>query len=216
MMSDTPNDKMESDLSPQDEEHLSLQLSKFHPSRSIDDAKIHSWATLMNQAAMEATEERLKKLRPKAPSQLATMKWSLAMDEAKEASAVADHSKAVSKSPVVHHTLRWWGAACAAVLILGGLAMTLLRDAQVVNDPTSSNLVATTANPTQVVGTGDLNRQTVRIVDNGVNWNAESGKAERSYLVDYEDSVELQDNNGNRVLISAPATKMVVVPVETY
>jgi hypothetical protein len=94
--------------------------------------------------------------------------------------------------------------------------MTLLRDAQVVNDPTSSNLVATTANPTQVVGTGDLNRQTVRIVDNGVNWNAESGKAERSYLVDYEDSVELQDNNGNRVLISAPATKMVVVPVETY
>jgi hypothetical protein len=138
------------------------------------------------------------------------------MDEAKEASAVADHSKTVSKSPVVHHTLRWLGAACAAVLILGGLAMTLLRDAQVVNDPTSSNLVATTANPTQVVGTGDLNRQTVRIVDNGVNWNAESGKAERSYLVDYEDSVELQDNNGNRVLISAPATKMVVVPVETY
>jgi hypothetical protein len=216
MMSDTPNDKMESDLSPQDEEHLSLQLSKFHPSRSIDDAKIHSWATLMNQAAMEATEERLKKLRPKAPSQLATMKWSLAMDEAKEASAVSDHSEAVSKSPVVHHTLRWWGVACAAVLILGGLAMTLLRDAQVVNDPTSSNLVATTANPSQVVGTGDLNRQTVRIVDNGVNWNAESGKAERSYLVDYEDSVELQDNNGNRVLISAPATKMVVVPVETY
>ena len=86
------------------------------------------------------------------------------------------------------------------------LALTMGILAFLYNSPEKNSMAAT----------GDLNRQAVRVVPQGVNWNKEKGIAERQFRVDFEDTIELRDKNGNRISVSVPSSRTVVVPVETY
>lgn len=194
-------------LSALEEEELVETLKGIRPSIPTQD-KIHSWALLMARASQEATEDSLRQLKPASPGEIPSMKWTLAMEEAAgpvihrsdEKRIPEDHAPVIPvKSGFSFKRRMTYAAAALLALTMGILAFLY-------NSPEKNSMAAT----------GDLNRQAVRVVPQGVNWNKEKGIAERQFRVDFEDTIELRDKNGNRISVSVPSSRTVVVPVETY
>lgn len=192
-------------LSSLEEEEMVDQLKALRPTMPSRET-IHSWAHLMARVSREATEEQLHHLKPSEPTPFSSMKWALAMEEAagngmpplKEPRESHKHPGGNFMKPA--YRKRFLYAAAATIALTAGVLALLIT-------PSEKN---------SMVSMGDLNRQAVKIVSEGVNWNKEKGIAERQYRVELEDTVELRDRNGKRITVSVPSTQTVVVPVETY
>ncbi len=193
-------------LSALEEEELVAALKELQPSLLSQD-KIHSWALLMERASQEASEDRIRQIKPASPGEITAMKWTLAMEEAAEqdANAILPVAPTASRpgtmtKPGFSFRKRMVFATAALVALTAGVLAFLHNSAE----------------ENSMAAMGDLNREAVRVVPEGVNWNKEKGIAERQYRVDFEDTIEFRDKNGKRVSVSVPSSRTVVVPVETY
>lgn len=179
---------------------------------TVDDARISKWAGMMDSAARMGTEKQLERLAPGKMHEFSKMRCSVAMDlasvsdsgESGETSAHTAHRAGGSAGKRALLSYRFYGIAAALLLVSVSLAL-------VFHDGVDEKGAALAEN-----SSAELNRQAVRVVEQGVNWNDEQGEAQREYQVDFEDSVEVTDGKGRRVLISVPKSRKVVVPVEVY
>ncbi|MEG2247491.1 MAG: hypothetical protein RSB88_01135 [Akkermansia sp.] len=175
----------------------------------VSEHQISSWARLMDDAARSETESRLSRLSPSGTSEMSQMRCTLAMERASTSNAVEvmhSNDQVEKKEKVArqwrHYVLRW-GSLAAGLCFLAIALSFLIPWGEDVSE-------------IEGISSADLNRTTSQIVEEGVDWNSEQGGAQRKYHVDYEDSVEVTDKKGNRVIVSVPSSKKVVVPVQVY
>lgn len=165
---------------------------------TVPEDKLKQWTKLMDQTAREVIEERLKDLKAASPAEFKLMRWLMSVENTSTPSVEKDTF--VHDIPP-HKRLKLWAMSAAAtfMLILGVLSFYRMD---------SENAA--------FVQKGDINRETLNIVDEGVHWNAEKGIAEKKYHVDYMDTLELVDKDGSLMEITLPSAQKVAVPVEIY
>lgn len=164
---------------------------------SVPVDKLNRWVKMMDNAAREATEERLRNLKANQPTEFKLMRWLMSVENT---SIEKESEGKVIDLPPRKRMRLWAMSAAATFLILAGVL----------------SLYPSGGKASSLVQQGDINRETVNVVEKGIQWNAEKGLAERTYQVKYKDSVEVIDHNGTQMNISVPATETVVVPVEIY
>lgn len=190
---------------------------------AVDDAQVSKWAGLMDAAARKGTEQRLERLSPAGMPEFSKMRCSVAMDlatagggaseiDSHDLSDVPAHGAGGTDSRKAWFSYRFYGIAATLLFALVSLPLVFQYGRDGV-DPLggrseSQGLAGNSS--------AELNRQAVRVVEEGVNWNDEQGGPQMQYHVDFEDSVEVTDGKGRRALISVPKSRKVVVPVQVY
>lgn len=165
---------------------------------TVPEDKLKAWARMMDEAAREVTEEKLRDLKAVPPTEFKLMRWLM---------SVENTSPTQEESPRKKSLVRWagnnikvWAASAAAtfIMILGILSY---YD----GDQPASNMVRS----------GDLNREIINVNEEGIVWNEEKGY-QKILSLDFKDTAVLKDENGNRMTVSGTSTEKVTVPVEIY
>lgn len=159
--------------------------------------KLDRWVRLMDEAAREATEERLKDLKANQPGEFKLMRWLMSVENTASGKHEAP-GKVVAFSPRKRFGMWAMSAAATFMAIFGAISLYPSQESQ------------------SLVRQGDFNREAVDVVEEGMVWNAEKGMAEKQFHVVVKDSVEVVDQDGRRMSISVPSSQKVVVPVEVY
>lgn len=159
--------------------------------------KLDRWVRLMDEAAREATEERLKDLKANQPGEFKLMRWLMSVENT--ASGQEETSKkVVAFSPRKRFGMWAMSAAATFMAIFGAISLYPANQSQ------------------SLVRQGEINRETVNYSEQGMVFNEATGMAEKQYHVVVKDSVEIVDQDGRRMMISVPSSQKVVVPVEVY
>ena len=182
-------------------------IEKVSPLEVSNDL-ISKWAGLMDVAGWKETEKRLGKLTPAEMSDFSKMRCSVAMDLVSSESHVPSRSLGGAERKS-RRPYRFAGIAASLTFLLVSVFVAMQYSK---NEMGEADGVV----PKQLAGisSAELNRQVVRVVEKGVNWSNEQGQRECD--VDFEDSVEMTDEKGHRVVVSVPKTRKVVVPVQVY
>lgn len=183
-------------------------MGKMTPAGIAAD-RLSKWSGLMNAAAREQTEKRLGRLAPAGMSDFSKMRCSVAMDLAVPGEKASARRDGVAGSSGKRSLLFYRLSAIAAAVVLSFVCISLLME-------NKSEGIHGGADYLAGVSSAELNRQAIRVVEEGVNWNEEQGEAQMQYHVDYEDSVKMTDEKGHRVVVSVPKSRKVVVPVRVY
>lgn len=167
---------------------------------TVPEDKLNRWVRLMDEAAREATAERLQDLKASQPSEFKLMRWLMSVENS-SSEPIAVPQRTQRKKVSIHRPFRLWALSAAALVMV--VAVLGLHTSI---DSASGG----------VVQKGGMNRETLNVVDQGINWNAEKGVAEKNYRVDYLDKLEMVDHNGMEMEVAVPSTRTVSVPVEIY
>lgn len=170
---------------------------------SVPEDRIKAWGRLMDEAARQVTEEKLKDLKAVPPSEFKLMRWLMSVENTVPEKA-RDYSfidRIIDKIPA-NKRLRLWAVSAAATFMLIGGALFF--------NPLGESSGS-------LVQQGDISRERLNIENEGIHWNAEKGVAERMYNVHYKDTLEVIDKDGSQMLITVPAAQRVSVPIaEVY
>lgn len=178
------------------EEDVPVPVGEISPV-TVPEDKLNRWTRLMDEAAREATEERLKDLKANQPADFKLMRWLMSVENTSSEPAATAPRREVS----IRRPFRLWALSAAAfAMVLGVLGLY------------STDSGANGG----VVQKGGMNRETLNVVAEGINWNAEKGVAEKNYRVDYLDKLEMVDHKGMQMEVAVPSSRTVAVPVEIY
>ncbi len=165
---------------------------------TVPEDKLNRWARLMDDAAREVTEERLKELKAAPPSDFKLMRWLMSVENT---STRQKEEKSRLMKTARRHLGLWAMSAAATFLVIIGVLSLYGPHAGV---------------KSSLVKSGDIQRETVDYVAEDLEWNAEMGVAQKKYNVHYKDTVEITDANGGKTEISVPSVQKVIVPVAIY